>query len=52
MIHENQNNGKCNAHVLDGSDLVHMLMPHKCNTFDDYAEKTILSSHAGVIGNL
>ena len=28
-----------NAEVLDGSALVHMLILHKCKTFDDYAEK-------------
>ena len=31
-----------NAGVLDGSDLVHMLMSDKCKTFDDYAEKVFL----------
>ena len=31
-----------NAGALYGSDLVHMLMSHKCKTVDDYAEKVFL----------
>ena len=31
-----------NAEILDGSALGHMLMPHKCKTFDDYAEKVFI----------
>ena len=31
-----------NAEVLDGSDPVHMLMLHKCKTFDDYANEGFL----------
>ena len=31
-----------NAGVLNGSALVHMLMSHKCKTFDDYAGKVLL----------
>ena len=31
-----------NAWGLDGSDLLHMLMSHKCKTFYDYAEKVFL----------
>ena len=31
-----------NAEVLDGLTLVHMLMPHKCKFFDDYAGKVFL----------
>ena len=30
------------AWVLNCSDLVHMLMSHKCKTFDDHAEKVFL----------
>ena len=32
-----------NGEVLDGSVLVHMLMPSKCETFDYYPEKVFLS---------
>ena len=32
-----------NTEVLDGSVLVHMLMPYKCETLDDYPEKVFLS---------
>ena len=39
IIHEDQTNGKG---VLDGSALVHMLLSHKCKTFDNYAEKVFL----------
>ena len=43
MIHEDQTNGySVNAEVLDGQDLLHMLMPHKCKTFDEYAKKVFL----------
>ena len=31
-----------NAGVLDGSALFHMLMSHKCKTFDNYAGKVFL----------
>ena len=34
-----------NTEVLDDSDLVHMLMPHKCKTFYDYAEKKLFLPH-------